>query len=71
MGAFLATARQLAGGRKVRPHPGPALLSRGSRPLPTRGGEVIGCAVDSFAGAQAVAIQYTAFGDEILACPVC
>ena len=34
-------------------------------------GEVIGCAVDSFASARAVAIQCAAFGDEILACPAC
>ena len=71
MGGVLASARQLTGGRKVRPSPGAgAFVARISTSPHTRG-EVIGCAVDSFTGAQAVAIQYTAFGYETLACPVC
>jgi hypothetical protein len=71
MGGVLATARQLTGGRKVRPSPGTAAFVARIPTSPHTRGEVIGCAVDSFASAQAVAIQCTAFGDEILACPVC
>jgi hypothetical protein len=68
MGASWRPHGNSQAGERFAPRPGPALLSRGSRPLPTRGAR---CAVDAFAGAQAVAIQYTASGDEILACPVC
>ena len=67
LGDRTATRRRAKGSPLTRDR---AFVARIPTSPHTRG-EVIGCAVDSFAGAQAVAIQYNAFGDEILAYPVC